>query len=160
MKDDYKEIAPHVTIVVEEIPYGQLYDNLQGAFVAGVGAPDIADVEQGVISRFLKGEPGLVPLNDLIAPYEDDYIMAKTALYAHQGTIYGIDHCLCPVVLYYQHEIFAEAGIEMPIATWDEFIEALRCADRTGHRGARPGRPQLGRLLHAPAANRGSPGLI
>ena len=28
---DYKEIAPHVSIVVEEIPYGQLYDNLQGA---------------------------------------------------------------------------------------------------------------------------------
>ena len=82
---DYKEIAPHVTIVVEEIPYGQLYDNLVGAFVAGVGAPDIVDVEQGVISRFLKGEPGLVALNDLIAPYEDDYIMAKTGLYAHQG---------------------------------------------------------------------------
>ena len=121
---DYKEIAPHVSIVVEEIPYVQLYDNLQGAFVAGVGAPDIVDVEQGVISRFLKGEPGLVPLNDLIAPYEDDYIMAKTALYAHQGTIYGIDHCLCPVVLYYRHDIFADAGIEMPIATWDEFIEA------------------------------------
>ena len=34
---DYKEIAPHVSIVVEEIPYVQLYDNLQGAFVAGVG---------------------------------------------------------------------------------------------------------------------------
>ncbi|MDE2636803.1 MAG: sugar ABC transporter substrate-binding protein [Chloroflexota bacterium] len=121
---DYKEIAPHVSIVVEEIPFGQLYDNLQGAFVAGVGAPDIVDVEQGVISRFLKGEPGLVPLNDLIAPYEDDYIMAKTALYADQGVIYGIDHCLCPVVLYYQHDIFADAGIEMPIDTWDEFVEA------------------------------------
>ena len=52
---DYKEIAPNVSIVVEEIPYGQLYDNLQGAFVAGVGAPDIVDIEQGVISRFLKG---------------------------------------------------------------------------------------------------------
>ena len=121
---DYKEIAPHVTIVVEEIPYVQLYDNLQGTFVAGVGAPDIVDIEQGVISRFLKGEPGLVPLNDMIAPYEDDYIMAKTALYAYEGAIYGIDHCLCPVVLYYRHDLFADAGIEMPIATWDEFIEA------------------------------------
>jgi ABC-type glycerol-3-phosphate transport system substrate-binding protein len=121
---DYKEIAPHVSIVVEEIPYVQLYDNLQGAFVAGVGAPDIVDVEQGVISRFLKGEPGLVPLNDLIAPYEDDYIMAKTGLYASQGAIYGIDHCLCPVVLYYRHDIFADAGIDMPVATWDEFVEA------------------------------------
>ena len=121
---DYKEIAPHVSIVVEEIPYGQLYDNLQGAFVAGVGAPDIVDVEQGVISRFLKGEPGLVDLNDLIAPYADDYIMAKTDLYAYGGATYGIDHCLCPVVMYYRHDIFAEVGIEMPVATWDEFVEA------------------------------------
>ena len=121
---DYKEIAPHVTIVVEEIPGGQLFDNLQGAFVAGVGAPDIADIEQGSISRFLKGVPGLVELNDLIAPYEDDYIMAKTGLYASQGAIYGIDHCLCPVVLYYRHDIFADAGIDMPVATWDEFVEA------------------------------------
>ena len=70
IKPAYKEIAPHVEIVVEEIQGGQLWDNLQGAFVAGVGAPDIADVEQGAISRFLKGVPGLVPLNDLIAPYE------------------------------------------------------------------------------------------
>ena len=132
---DYKEIAPHVSIVVEEIPYGQLYDNLQGAFVAGVGAPDIVDVEQGVISRFLKGEPGLVSLNDLIAPYEDDYIMAKTDLYAHQGTIYGIDHCLCPVVLYYRHDIFAEAGIEMPIATWDEYVEAAAALTEQGIAG-------------------------
>ena len=129
---DYKEIAPHVSIVVEEIPYGQLYDNLQGAFVAGVGAPDIVDVEQGVISRFLKGEPGLVALNDLIAPYEDDYIMAKTGLYAHQGTIYGIDHCLCPVVLYYRQDIFADAGIEMPIATWDEYVEATAALTEQG----------------------------
>ena len=124
IEDDYKEIAPHVTIVVEEIPGGQLFDNLQGAFVAGVGAPDIADIEQGSISRFLKGVPGLVELNDLIAPYEDDYIMAKTGLYASQGAIYGIDHCLCPVVLYYRHDIFADAGIDMPVATWDEFVEA------------------------------------
>ena len=124
IKPAYKEIAPHVEIVVEEIQGGQLFDNLQGAFVAGVGAPDIADIEQGSISRFLKGVPGLVELNDLIAPYEDDYIMAKTGLYASQGAIYGIDHCLCPVVLYYRHDIFADAGIDMPVATWDEFVEA------------------------------------
>ena len=132
---DYKEIAPHVSIVVEEIQGGQLWDNLQGAFVAGVGAPDIADIEQGAISRFLKGEPGLVPLNDLIAPYEDDYIMAKTGLYAHQGAIYGIDHCLCPVVLYYRHDIFADAGIEMPVATWDEFVEAASALAEQGIAG-------------------------
>ena len=132
---DYKEIAPHVSIVVEEIPYGQLYDNLQGAFVAGVGAPDIVDVEQGVISRFLKGEPGLVDLSELIAPYADDYIMAKTGLYAHQGAIYGIDHCLCPVVLYYRHDIFADAGIEMPIATWGEFMAAAAALTDQGIAG-------------------------
>ncbi len=132
---DYKEIAPHVSIVVEEIPYGQLYDNLQGAIVAGVGAPDIVDVEQGVISRFLKGEPGLVDLADLIAPHADDYIMAKTGLYAHQGAIYGIDHCLCPVVLYYRHDIFADAGIEMPIATWEEYVEASAALSEQGVAG-------------------------
>ena len=55
IKPAYKEIAPHVEIVVEEIQGGQLFDNLQGAFVAGVGAPDIADVEQGYISRSPQG---------------------------------------------------------------------------------------------------------
>ena len=58
--------------------------------------------------------------------------MAKTALYADQGAIYGIDHCLCPVVLYYRHDIFADAGIEMPIATWDEFIEAAAALTEQG----------------------------
>ncbi|MCY3993236.1 MAG: extracellular solute-binding protein [Caldilineaceae bacterium] len=58
----YKEIAPDVTIEVQEIPGGQLFDNLIASFAAGTGAPDIADIEQGSMSRFFKGEIGLIDL--------------------------------------------------------------------------------------------------
>ncbi len=122
----YKEIAPDVTVEVQEIPGGQMFDNLVASFAAGTGAPDIADIEQGAMSRFFKGEIGLIDLTDLVAPYIDDYVMARTDPYAYLGRIFGIDHCLCPVVLYYRHDLYAEAGIEMPVATWQEFVEAAQ----------------------------------
>jgi arabinosaccharide transport system substrate-binding protein len=140
---DYKEIAPHVTMQVEES--GQMFDNLLAAFAAGTGAPDIADIEQGPMSRFFKGEIGLIDLTDLLQPHSDDYVMARTDPYSYQGKIYGVDHCLCPAAFYYRWDLFEEAGVEMPIATWDQFVEegaklqdvgaaALSLADRDwGH---------------------------
>ncbi len=123
---DYKEIAPEVTIEVQEIPYGQLFDNLLASFTTGTGAPDIADIEQGAMSRFFKGEIGLVDLTDLISPHVDDYVMARTDPYAYLGRIFGIDHCLCPVVFYYRWDLFEETGVEMPIATWQDFAVAAQ----------------------------------
>lgn len=120
---DYKEIAPHVTMKVEEIQGSQMFDNLLAAFAAGSGAPDIPDIEQGSMSRFFKGEIGLIDLTDVVKPYEDDFVMARTDPYSFQGKIYGIDHCLCPCALFYRWDLFEEAGIGEPPTTWQEFAE-------------------------------------
>jgi arabinosaccharide transport system substrate-binding protein len=117
----YKELAPNVTIKVEEMQGGQEFDNLLAAFAAGTGAPDIPDIEQGSMSRFFKGDIGLIDLTDMIKPHQDDYVMARLDPYAYQGKAYGIDHCLCPVVLFYRWDLFEQAGVPVPVATWDDF---------------------------------------
>lgn len=117
----FEEMNLNVDVIVEEIPAVQMTDNLLGSFVAGSGAPDIVDIEQGAFSRFLKGVPGLIDLTAYIEPHADDYTMPKLGLYSYQGQTYGIDHCLCPVVLYYRTDLFENAGIETPVATWADF---------------------------------------
>ena len=120
----YKELAPSVDLKVEEIQGAQMWDNLTAAFSAGKGAPDIADIEQGAMSRFFKGNISLLDLGDSMKTHTGDYVMARCDPYSYKGKIYGVDHCLCPVVMFYRWDLFEKAGITMPIATWQDFKTA------------------------------------
>lgn len=51
-------------------PYGQMHDNLSISLLAGKGVPDIADVELGRYSNFLKGSD--IPLTDLTPLVDGD----------------------------------------------------------------------------------------
>jgi len=126
----YKDLAPNVTMKVEES--GQMFDNLLAAFASGTGAPDIADIEQGAMSRFFKGDVGLIDLTDPMEPHAEDYVMARTDPYAYQGKIFGVDHCLCPCALYYRWDLFEQVGVEPPIATWQEFAEVGKSLQDAG----------------------------
>jgi len=124
--ENFKKIEPDVEIDVKEIEYNTLFDKLAISLQTGVGAPDLVDIEQGVFGRFLKGDIKLVPLNDYLKKAKKTTALAKgrQALYTYQGKVYGLEHALCPVVLYYRWDIFQQAGIKTPITTWDEWIQA------------------------------------
>lgn len=133
MADAYaKEVNPNFKLNVSEIEYGSMHDKLQIALQSGgVGAPDLADIEQGRFGGFLRGggDPGLVDLADSLKSggYSDQLVQARQALYSYQGKVYGIEHALTPVVLYYRADVFEEAGIDMTqVATWDDFITVAK----------------------------------
>ncbi|MGH2548505.1 MAG: hypothetical protein ACRDHN_03900, partial [Thermomicrobiales bacterium] len=58
--------------------------------------------------------------------YLDDLVATRESLYTIDGRIYGIEHALCPVVLYYRSDIYTNISTETPIATWDDFIAATK----------------------------------
>jgi len=130
MAEDYKkEVNPDFDLTVTEIAYGDMHDKLQIALqTGGVGAPDISDIEQGRFGGFLRGaDPGLVDMKDRLTEggYLDQLVAAREALYSYQGHIYGIEHALTPVVLYYRADVWEGAGINLEeIETWDDYIEA------------------------------------
>lgn len=132
MAEDYKkEVNPNFDLTVTEIAYTDMHDKLQIALqTGGVGAPDISDIEQGRFGGFLRGaDPGLVDLKDRLTEggYLDKLVAAREALYSYQGHIYGIEHALTPVVLYYRADVWEGAGVNLEeIETWDDYIEAAK----------------------------------
>jgi len=128
MADKYKaEVNPNFELNVSEIAYSDMHDKLQIALQSGgVGAPDLADIEQGRFGGFLRGsDPGLVDLNDLLKQggYNDQLVATRQALYSYQGKTYGIEHALTPVVLYYRADIWEDAGVDLTkVETWDDYI--------------------------------------
>ena len=105
------------------------------ALQSGSGGPDIADIEVGYYSNFLKGSPLLLPLNDIIEPEKDDIVMSRVEMYGdNEGNIYGIDFHVGASVTYYNMDIMNEAGIDpADIVTWDQYREAGKIVkEKTG----------------------------
>ena len=126
MAEDYKKnVNPDFELTVTEIAGAEMFDKLKISLQSGgVGAPDLADIEQGAFGGFLVGgNPGLVDLADRLKPYNDKLVAARQALYSYEGKTYGIEHALTPVVLYYRSDVWEAAGVDMNvIETWDDYL--------------------------------------
>ncbi len=110
------------------------------AMAAGSGVPDILLIEISQMSKFLKGEPTLADENlvDLVpkldvydSKWRENYI--GFAPYSWKGKTFGFEIGLCPTGYYYRSDLFEEAGIEMPLATWDDFMVAGAKMKEAGH---------------------------
>jgi multiple sugar transport system substrate-binding protein/arabinosaccharide transport system substrate-binding protein len=105
-----------------QIPYGEVFTKVLGNLAAGSGAPDLIGIEISVFSRFMKGgiaEKGLIDLTPLVGGDKDKFVRWEP--YSYKGKLYGVESALCPVAYYYRQDIFKDAGIDMPIKTWDDF---------------------------------------
>ena len=127
-----EEVNADFSINVVEIAYADMHDRLLISIQSGgVGAPDIADVEQGRFGSFLRGggDPGFVELNALLdeGGHTENLVSARQALYTSMGSVYGIEHALTPVVLYYRADVWEGAGFDpQEFVTWDDFVDAGR----------------------------------
>jgi len=133
MAESYKEEKnSDFELNVSEIAYGDMHDKTQIALQSGgVGAPDLVDLEQGRFGGFLRGtsDPGLVDLADWLKGegYLDQLVASREALYTYQGKIYGVEHALTPVVLYYRADVIEGAGVDVStIETWEQWIAAVK----------------------------------
>ncbi len=134
MAEEFKKIYPNVTINIRSFPYEEMHNRLLTALVAGIGAPDIADVEISRMGQFVKGgEVGFVPLNNLIGDEINNlYTGAATAPWTWQGQIYGIGNELNAVLMFYRWDLYENAGLTGPGSTWEEFIENGKKLASTG----------------------------
>jgi len=117
---------PNVTVNFREFPFAQMHDKLLAALVSGQGAPDVAEVEIGRFSQFLKGERvPFVPLTERIgAEIDNIYKPAASDPWSWGGEIYGLGNELNAVVLTYRQDLLDGLGVETPFETWDQVIEA------------------------------------
>ena len=128
MADHWNENNPDrpINLTVTTGESHSLHNKLLVACQAGSGTPDIADIEVGYYGSFLKDDY-LLPLNDVVAPYENDVVMSRITMYGKDDNWYGIDFHLGASVCYYNMDIMNEAGVDpATIVTWDDYVEAGR----------------------------------
>ncbi|MDQ0192019.1 ABC transporter substrate-binding protein [Paenibacillus wynnii] len=123
-----------IELVANVSPYDDVHNKLLVALQSGSGAPDFADIEISKFPNYIKGEPQLVPLNDIVEPDLDNLVKARFDIYAKDGNYYGIDYHVGASVIYYNKEILDKAGVNADdIKTWDDFAKAGKVVlDKTG----------------------------
>ncbi|MBO2531954.1 arabinosaccharide transport system substrate-binding protein [Planifilum fulgidum] len=114
-----------IDLQIEMYPYNEMHNKLLLSLYSKVGAPDIADIEIGKFANYLKGEPQLVPLNDIVDPVKDRIVQSRIDIYSKDGTVYGIGFHVGATVIFYNKEILDQAGVDPDqIKTWNDFVAA------------------------------------
>jgi multiple sugar transport system substrate-binding protein len=126
----FNETHPDIHVKLQTVTNDE-YDTKLNALIAAGNPPDAGYVHEK--SAIEWGEKGI--LEDLEPNFAkdssinpDDYI----GLYRNKGKTYGIALGQEIILLYYNKELFEEAGIEPPSAdpqnpwTWDQFVEAAQ----------------------------------
>jgi multiple sugar transport system substrate-binding protein len=145
----FEEKYPEIDVKVENVGQGlPHYQKLRSALEAGEGAPDVAQVEYQYIPSFILSES----LLDL-APYgageiEDDFVGWAWEQVSPDDAVWGIPQDVGPMGHLYREDIFAEAGITEPPATWEEYAEAAKAVkDTTGSYISNVGATQAGQMI-------------
>jgi multiple sugar transport system substrate-binding protein len=120
---EFNELYPTITIKFQNTPAEEMNQRLT-AQIAGGNPPDAAYVDAGTVGAFAS-RGALVNLDDYLAQSDvvdpNDYVDAFKASTIFEGSQYGLPFDGESTGLFYRTDRFAEAGIEEPPTTWEEF---------------------------------------
>lgn len=126
----FEEAHPDIKIEVETAPWGEYFTKLQ-TLIAGGDAPDVFELNyENFVSYAAKGV--LLDLDPLAAADSsfDEAIFYPRAYKAfnYNGMQLGLPATFSTVVLYYNKDLFDQAGLDYPRAdwTWDDAVAAAK----------------------------------
>lgn len=125
--DAFEADNPDVTVAVETLPYADYFTVLQTAVAGGTEA-DVFELNyENFVTYALNGS--LAELEDVDA---DLYTPSLLEAFQVDGAQYGLPESFSNVVLFYNADLFADAGVEPPTADWtwaDEQAAAAAITD-------------------------------
>ncbi len=116
-----------ITFNVMPMAHGDLHAKALANMAAGQELPDIIGLTHDFWPKFLKGtivEDNLAPIDDVIADVKDDYF--GLGAWSKDGKHYGMREDIATTVYWYREDLLADAGIQTPINTWDDFLAASK----------------------------------
>lgn len=124
MVDQYEADHPGVTVEIVSLPWGQAFEKL-ATMVAGGDVPDVVEMPD-VWQALYAGSGQLVDLKDHVAGWEyGSTLTDKTiAMGSQAGGLYMIPYGFYLRAMFYNKKLLAEAGVENPPATMEEFKAA------------------------------------
>jgi raffinose/stachyose/melibiose transport system substrate-binding protein len=131
MADEFMAANPHVTVNITVMENEAFKAALQTNLQAG----DVPDLFQSWGGGGLREQvdAGLVQdITEASSGFVGDLNEAAVGLYQVDGVQYGIPFDLGMVGFWYNKDLFEEAGIDGPPATWDEFLEDVQTLKDAG----------------------------
>jgi len=131
MANEFMEANPNVTINITVMENEAFKAALQTNLQAG----EVPDLFQSWGGGGLREqvEAGLVQdITDLSSGFIGNLNEGAVGLYQLDGVQYGIPFNLGMVGFWYNKDLFAQAGIDAPPATWDEFLEDVQALKDAG----------------------------
>lgn len=120
----FEKASPGITVNVETVPYADYFTELQTAVAAGT-APDAFELNYENFVVYAKNG-ALAELTGIdAAAYQSSLLDAFT----YDGTQYGLPESFSNVVLFYNKNLFAEAGVAEPDEEWT-WAEAQAAAEQ------------------------------
>jgi multiple sugar transport system substrate-binding protein len=126
LAENFNKEYPNITVTFQNVPAEQSQQKLTTQ-IAGGNPPDTAFVDASATSAFasrkaLVNLEGYIDRSDVVKP--DDYVDAFRTFTTYEGDMYGLPFDGESTGLFYRTDLFEEAGIEAPPATWEEFEAA------------------------------------
>lgn len=135
MADDYMAAHPNVTIEITVLENEAFKTKLTTVMQSG-DPPDIFQ-SWGGGTFYQQVQAGL--LKDITADldanggeWRDTFAPGALGVYSYQGKNYGVPWDMGDVGFWYNKDLFAQAGIDTPPATWTEFLDDVKTLKAAG----------------------------
>jgi ABC-type glycerol-3-phosphate transport system substrate-binding protein len=125
LKPSFEDQNPGHTLVITELGPWDLHDKLLIALASNTGAPDVALLVQRRFRQYIESGR-LLDVTDDFGALADEYPPSVWEIVAADGRIYGLPYDQNPGVLFYRRDLLEQAGVELPIETWSEFVDIGR----------------------------------
>src|SRR5512138_1501278 len=128
MADDYMAAHPNVTIEITVLENEAFKTKLTTVMQSG-DPPDIfqswggGTFNQQVDAGLLKD---ITPDLNADAAWKDSFAPGALGVYSYQGKNYGVPWDMGMVGFWYNKDLFKQAGIDTPPATWSEFLDDVK----------------------------------
>jgi multiple sugar transport system substrate-binding protein len=127
--DIFMSQNPNIKVEYNPIPHSEYTSKILTMMAAGI-CPDVFFCFAYDYRAFINGGKLLDLTEHFNQEYSiDDYIPSAAEIMYVDGKVYGISSCTVSPVLYYNKEVFDEAGLDYPPSdpaeawTWEEFVE-------------------------------------
>ncbi|ADK80898.1 ABC transporter substrate-binding protein [Sediminispirochaeta smaragdinae] len=138
MVDEFNRTHDDIVMTTDTVKFDNYYTKLTTALTSQ-NAPDVVVIHRSKLLNYVPSGT-LYPLDDVLksvnAPM-DDFIPAALEPCTFDGKIYSLPLDVHALIMYYNKDLFRQAGIAKVPVTYEEFVAAAKkVQDKTGAMGA------------------------
>ena len=145
---EWNEANPNVQVEYQGFPADQYRTKLLTAASTG-SAPDVVGMDVAIMPQYME-QGALVALDDFISEagsgFRDDFPEGLWVSATYEGSTYAVPWWADPSALYYNVDLFNDAGIEAAPETWDDLMAA---AEATSNVSGNPSSDVYGAIFPA-----------